>query len=566
MASNPAKSAPFPRYSSMRQNCMSGYYDTPQVYSGMGFELRRVPTITSRIVKKEGRTWELWSPNSNQAPFLPGCRAVGHIPSMPLDPAERRYDGHFGRFDCLYSPQYSAADIPHWPFLRRPHLVSPDDSAYPAYEPLMRQWVVDRSDPSKGKFRRDYLLALSALRRELDALVNAARSRFRQESTTWSLRPQYADAVKLAELETVKYWWEAVDKGMGVQRGLREKEAWLTMINTREVLNPLSLDQLRELELPWADERYIGVWVNGLQEGTVLRFLYAGIPCFIAHSYAPEDRTRADAYPQVHSCSDFVLGTDLVPSLREGPYQLLARQEAGRLDALERPTLGGASPATSTPDDEQRSSSLYLQQLGLLTASCQSAPFKLDGWRPTREKAPTEEAPSSSAGSFSFEAPLLTFPSDQPAGGNRAKEDRYAHKEPERRSIHASRVDWIVPPRVMPRREKDWVRYELAYTDSGREAFIYRGHKYKMQNREEWFDREKGRRIYLSGFHAPPGVVNSDVWGAPVPHFPFITMDGNRETMSLPSYWMYPSRHPRPLDVGRPADPPNPEELPYQDG
>ncbi|KAK6988365.1 hypothetical protein R3P38DRAFT_2660707, partial [Favolaschia claudopus] len=566
MAPTPANSAPFPRYSSMRQNWMAGYYELPQVYSGMSFELQRVRTITSRIVKRNGQVWELWSPNSNQAPFLPKCRAPGYIPSLPIDPGARRYDGHFGRFDCLYSPQYSAADIPHWPFLRRPHLVSSNDFAYPAYEPLMRRWEVNPSDPRIGRFRPEYLEAVSALGRDLDAYMNAAQSRFRRDSLTWALRPQYADAAKIAELARVEYWWEAVDKGMGVQRGLREKEGWLTMIDTREALNPLSLEQLRGLEFPRADERYIGVWVNRLHEGTVLRFLYAGIPCFIAHSYASEDRTRADARPQVHFHSDFVIGTDLVPSLREGPYQQLARQDAERLDALERSVEGVGRPAAAIPEDEQRSSSLYLEQLGLCIASRPSAPFKLDGWRSKREKAPSAGSSGPSEGSFSFSAPLLTFPSEDRAGAERAKEDRYAHQEPEKRSVHASRVEWIVPPRVAPRRDRSWTRYELDYTDSGREAFIYRGRKYKILKEEEWFDREKGRRIYFDDFQVPPGVVNSDVWGAPVPHFPFITVDGNKEVMALPSYWMYPSRHPRPLDVGRPAIPPEPEELPYKDG
>ncbi|KAK6997508.1 hypothetical protein R3P38DRAFT_2562270, partial [Favolaschia claudopus] len=552
MAAPSVPSAPFPRYSSMRQSCLAGYYEEPQVYSGMTFELRRIPKVTSRVVKREGRTWELWSPNSTQTPFLPGCR--GQIPSMPLEPQARRYDGHFGRFDCLYSPHYSGGDIPHWPFMRRPHLVKTDDFAYPAYEPLMRQWEVNPQNPSKGRFRPAYLEVLSALRRELDACMNAVRDRLRKESTTWAERPQYADATRVGELLNTEFWWEAVDKGMNVQRGLREKEGWLTMMHARMSLDHLKLEQLRELEFPLADEHYMGVWVNGLLEGPVLRYLYTGIPSFIVHSYASEDRTRADTYPDTRTCSDFVVGTDLVPSLRESPYQQLARKDAERLDALEQANIGTFRPVTIEPEHEQHSSSLYLEQLGIQTASQREEEgkrFQLDGWRKKREETalPT------------IQAPLLTFPDESPA-----KENRYAHQELEKRVIDASRVEWIVPPPVHEKREEDWVKFEMDLLGSGRDAFVYRGSKRKMQADVEWFDRSKGRRIWLSDYHVPPGVVNSKVFGAPVPHLPFVVMNGEQETMKLPSHWMYPSRHPHPSDVGRRADPPRPEELPFKDG
>ncbi|KAK7016657.1 hypothetical protein R3P38DRAFT_2541864, partial [Favolaschia claudopus] len=491
----------------------------PQVYSGMIFELRRVPSITSRIVKKEGRAWELWSPNSTQTPFLPGCRTPGLVPAIPTKLEERRYDGHCGRFDCLYSPQYSADHLPHWPFIRRPHLVAPGDFAYSAYEPLMRQWVVNKLNPCKGVFRPDYLESLSALRQDLDAHMNAAKSLIRPGSSTWDKRPLYADATRIAELSDTEYWWEAVDKGMGVQRGLREKEAWLTMVHTRRFLDPLQLEELRQLEFPPANERYLGVWVNGLHEGTVLCYLCAGIPCFVVHSYATEDRTRADVHPGVPSYSDFVVGTDIVLSLREGPYQQLARRDAVRLDALESQNTGSFRPMIVAPEHEQCSSSLYLEQLGIAQASKREESvmrFRLDGWRGAKVPTPATIPSSPASQAPSFHAPLLTYPKESPV-----KDNRYAHREVERQTIHASRVDWIVPPPVAERRDANWGKWELDLLESGLEAFVYRGTKHTPEADKEWFDRTNGRRIFLSDYQVPPGVVNSGVFGSPVPHFPF---------------------------------------------
>ncbi|KAK7015961.1 hypothetical protein R3P38DRAFT_2543090 [Favolaschia claudopus] len=397
--------------------------------------------------------------------------------------------------------------------------------------------------------------------------MNAAKGFLRPGSSTWEKRPRYADATRIAEFAETGYWCDAVDKGikgMGVQRGLREKEGWLTMVHSRMSIDRLQLEDLRELELPPADDRYIGVWANGLQEGSVLRYMCAGVPCFIVHSYAAEDRTRADVYPGTRSCSDFVVGTDITILLREGPYQQLARKDTGRLDAVERKEEGSLCPMRATPEHEQYSSSLYLEQLGILQASKREESmklFRLDGWRGEKILTPAANPSNQISQPPPFHALLLTFPKNSPETG-----DRYAHQEPEKRTIHASRVDWIVPPPVEKRRDADWGKWELDVLGSGREAFVYRGAKRSTEADEEWFDRAKGRRIFLNDYQIPPGVVNSKVFGAPVPHFPFVVMDGIGRLMKSPSHWMYPSRHPQNSDEGRRASSPRPEELPFKSG
>ncbi|KAK7006119.1 hypothetical protein R3P38DRAFT_2793887 [Favolaschia claudopus] len=367
----------FPLYSrAARQNCAAGYYDSPEVYSGMRFELRRIPTVYSRVVKQKEKKWELWSPNSSQTPFLPGWRIPGSLPTLPKLLEDRRYDGHVGRMDCLFSPHYFGEDVPHWPFIRRQHMVLSNDFAYAAYEPLMNQWAVDRDDRRMGRFRPEYVERLSALRRELDERMEEIKARLRSGSTTWSSRPQYATPTVITELLGTRFWWDAVDRGMGVQRGLREKEAWLTMMHARRSLGQMTMEQLRGIEFPPADERFMGVWVTGnglLVEGAVLCNLCAGLPCFIPTLYPTTVR------------SDFVTGTDVASEVADGPYQRLARPEAQRLDALYKLPDHNISFPTTAPDEAKLSSSLYLEQMGFLpvtwTRDPFTAPFNLLGWR-----------------------------------------------------------------------------------------------------------------------------------------------------------------------------------------
>ncbi|KAK7007175.1 hypothetical protein R3P38DRAFT_3212842 [Favolaschia claudopus] len=538
----------FPLDWESRQSCTAGYYTPPLVYSKMKFELRRIPFVNSRVVKDgQCRRWELWSPNSTQTPFLPGWRAPGLLPSIPTKPGDRRYDGHVGKMDCLFSPHYSGENIAHWPYLRRPYLVKPDDFAYAAYEPLMNQWDVNLADRRMGSFRLEFVQRLSSLRQDLDQRIAAVGARLHTGSKTWDIRPQFASATAITELLGVRTWVEAVDRGVGVQRGLREKEAWLSMTHARRILGRTTLEQLRGVHFPKADERFLGVWVNGLPESTVLANMYAGLPCFIVHSYASEDLTRADAYPATSTRSDFVTGTDVITAVLESPYQKLARQDAYRLDASFSPSQDLIPQISAAPEEEKLSSSLYLEQLGI------------DGAREARCKP----RPSGTSHLRSTH----TTASKPPSGESSAKQDRFAHRELERQVIHPDRVAWIVPPAVAVANPKGkWAKYELTELESGRTAFVYRGKTAQPQVDEKFFDREKKRRLYMGSYDVPPGVVNKGVFGVPVPPFPFIVIDGIKEKMDLPSYWMYRKEEPEKGDEKKVAEVPTAEELPFLPG
>ncbi|KAJ7164861.1 hypothetical protein C8R43DRAFT_1122740 [Mycena crocata] len=108
------------RYSEGRLRSNAGYEDFPSIYTAMSFDLRQLPRISSRILKVDGHTLELWSPNSKQLPYLPGVCQDDFLPTIPSALQARRYDGHAGKHDGMVVPQYYRDIASHWPFMRRP--------------------------------------------------------------------------------------------------------------------------------------------------------------------------------------------------------------------------------------------------------------------------------------------------------------------------------------------------------------------------------------------------------------------------------------------------------------
>jgi hypothetical protein len=145
------------QYGHQRLACTAGYFDVPNIRTEMTFELRQLPRISSRIVKLEGRTFELWSPNSIQKPFLPGERRADFLPRIPTILTERCYDSHTGKHDCLHFPQYLHSEVAHWPFMRRAMEVKKDDLAAAAFAPLMDHWVCDANDLRRGNFEGEFI-------------------------------------------------------------------------------------------------------------------------------------------------------------------------------------------------------------------------------------------------------------------------------------------------------------------------------------------------------------------------------------------------------------------------
>ncbi|KAJ6499666.1 hypothetical protein C8R47DRAFT_1211980 [Mycena vitilis] len=556
-----------PMFSHARLSCLAGYYDVPNVSAAMSFDLTYLEHVNSRIVRVDGRIFEVWSPNSSQRPFLAGERRSDFIPSVPTVPAERRYDGHAGRHDCLYVPQYFRADVPHWPYVRRVSEVPLDDPVRPAFAPLIEFWITDRADRRKGHVDPDFLARLTAVVRRLDSKMSAWKT-----SSLWESRPRYASESRVQRFALCRGWDEAVDVCVALQRGLREQEAWLVYMQTRRDQHRLDLQRLRDSPIPEARERFVGVWVNGLPEMSVLRYLVRGVPCFIVHEYLSSDVPRP--VPEGDVYTDFVSGTGLVLILSDdNPYQSIAREQ-GCLDALSNGDDGRGPHVLELAIHERRSSSTYLEMEARRRASLHygSRPGSSGTARaPSSAAPPPSRSQSSVPSPAARRAPISAAP--QESGGGRAPEprrkaptladasrDRFAAPEIELRVVDPRYSPWIVPPPLPPNWSQKWSKWELA--EINREpAWISRSSSSRITATSEWFDRVKGRRLFFGRFRPAVGLLDWDRFGAPVPRHPFFTMDGERAVPQPPSHWMYPTEKIANYNVGKRAAIPRDEGL-----
>jgi hypothetical protein len=149
-----------PRYSHSQLSCTVGYYDLPSINSAISFDLKQFPCLSSSIVKIGDRTFKLWLLNSRQLPFLLGECLPEPVTRAPQDILQWRYDGHTGKHDCLYSPQYFLEATSHWPFIRCVASVANSDVSHPAFQPLTEGWSCSPRNTAEGVWEPAFVQGL----------------------------------------------------------------------------------------------------------------------------------------------------------------------------------------------------------------------------------------------------------------------------------------------------------------------------------------------------------------------------------------------------------------------
>ncbi|KAJ7473554.1 hypothetical protein FB451DRAFT_1558730 [Mycena latifolia] len=510
-----------------RMACLAGYRDVPCLLTALSFDLLQIPHVTSCIVSLPERVLELWSPNSLQSPFLPGLTREDYSPgTVPTLAKHCRYDRHVGRHDCLYAPQYFRADNSHWPFIRRAQEVPYYDSAYVAYAAITLYWR--RAHPTiagpKGYLDPEFVARLGTLRRELELRIEPLRDAL---GLLWDSRPRWIDAGSIAQLLAVRLWDEAVDQGVAVQRGLRELEAWAAWAEEHLRQVRLTLEELRSVDMPLARENFIGVWINSADERTALSYMLAGIPCFIVHAYSDGAPTH-DVIANVRVFRDFLSGMEVEALLGEdNAYEKIARLDKFRLDAVAGGDDGRASIAPPPSRDDYRSSSLYLEALprpSLVSAASVGYDPSAIVPLPNPARAPPEAAPDSSTMPVDPASLPLAVP-DYDSLPVPSASDRYAAPPLTRLTVDPSRVDWVVPPPIATKWTQKWSKWELDEW-CGQKAWVGRGRSITIEADSVWFDCKLGRQLFFRKFLPPPGILDFECFGAPVPRYPFYYNDG----------------------------------------
>ncbi|KAJ7184079.1 hypothetical protein C8R46DRAFT_1208314 [Mycena filopes] len=342
------------RYSRSRLPCLAGYREVPFPVAYMTFSIRHFPLFSNRFVRSYGKVYELWSPNSNIPAFLPGPPIGSSAPSPFAPPPQMRYDGHRGKFDCLHVPQYSQEATRYWAYMRRANTVLPTDWNAAAYLPFVDQWV---EEGRRGHLQADFVTRLSAIYRELEQRRQHLDLRFGPRLRGGP--PSFPSLNDIHRLGDLKSWDEAVDRGVAVQRGLREKEGWLDCrFASASVPEPKDLESLRARDMPVALDYRMGAWVNGCSEFTVLRLMSSRVPVFVV-SELDEEAAALFTGP---AAEDFLQGTDVEILLSDSnPYQSIARSQI-LLDAIQpRPRADAAPPPiAASPEEKSWASPTFL--------------------------------------------------------------------------------------------------------------------------------------------------------------------------------------------------------------
>ncbi|KAJ7351560.1 hypothetical protein DFH08DRAFT_806279 [Mycena albidolilacea] len=459
--------------------------------------------------------------------------------------------------------------------MRRPHLVTSSDAAYDAYRPLVEVWICNANSSTHGRLPSSFVEGLRTVLRRFNREMERLRAVHEQQ--LWASRPDYATEVRLKALERMDVWSEVVDHGVAFQRGLREKEAWIALAKERKSKRNWGLAVLRDSArtAAAADDQYIGLWINGASEEVYLSYLLARVPCFVVHKFPMANYTPTAVKPHPPTYSNFVDGSlePLKPHScgldgRAAEVRTSRRANVPRSSSMYCSTIEAPAPLPriapnrpipqSAGSTESSTSSRPLSPPSGPSQRSTARPIAHGTAKPPESRSESTRAPPPSA-------PRATGLSSPASSVPASKSNKYAASEIQRRRVDEARVEWVVPPPIARASKKSDGRFELAeYNDES--AWILRGSKAQVDCSSTWYDREFGRCLHFGRYSAEEGVLDDDVFGAPVPRLPFFAIDGQTARPQKASSWMYRTRSPARGDEGRQARTPPPKRLPWAPG
>ncbi|THV04117.1 hypothetical protein K435DRAFT_791291 [Dendrothele bispora CBS 962.96] len=258
-----------------RLGLLSGWKTPPTVISGLDFYLPQTNLYTGRVVKfteedlldEETTKLELYSRNSKQFPFYPGLSTV---PIFEI-PYRRRVDGSVGRFDPTKNPQQFNKSRPYYPFILRSQ-TAVNTPRKPEDVPAFLVWE-SSSYPHEelGHLLPDYYSTLMDRIWRLQTQIRDIT--LNETSGSWlnfkSSQPPEPEAHNWGGEMTFD---ELVDNLAPLQRWVKELDAWIRMGKSLNDTPWNAQLRLSDTDTPEADESFIGVWANGMEEADLAWF------------------------------------------------------------------------------------------------------------------------------------------------------------------------------------------------------------------------------------------------------------------------------------------------------
>jgi hypothetical protein len=292
------------------------YQEPPVVYDQLAFYVPTTEPTCSRTVQIEDTFYEVWSPNCDKVDFYPGAPLNTVLPSYHTPPFHY-IDGRLGPRDWTLHPQHFNPKAPWLGFSQRPPTATsqPWRSMNPELVPLRAVWQSPSIRPENGCLDPEYRSILKSRANDLRKKVRAYRYPYDEDAESLHVqnyRPFYPteEDVEIVVSQSSCNFHDMVDPFTAIQRGMREMEAWLTMMNSWKFRGHTS-----PLSIPMANSDRVGVWLNGASKLDGYWLLRIGIiPVYVIHIYQedidfPGSRTSVrDRRPQKYDV-DFVRHT-----------------------------------------------------------------------------------------------------------------------------------------------------------------------------------------------------------------------------------------------------------------
>ncbi|KAJ6587427.1 hypothetical protein DFH09DRAFT_1074663 [Mycena vulgaris] len=484
------------------------------VDDGFLFQLPRIRGYHARVVALNGRRWMIWSANSKQNPFYSGPKVYMGLPPMSAEPEQRCYDGQSGRWDYVKVAQSLNATRPWLAFIIRE---GKHDEQDVEYTPVYSVWITTSAHKT-GHLDVAYAKALVDRSDELDRqMLSLLPAVLKSRLNLCPYRPRFPARTNVEGVASVVLYERAVDQLAEIQRGMREKRAWITFAQ-KWIASPPPIIPSPGADIIPANDDFIGVWINGAAREDVHWFLTeARAPCFIIHELPVET-------PVENVLNSFRDDTD-VPNPNDHQayeYDRLAMAEVYRYTRVEDNPL----PAVPQPRTlQERSWSSLHWQLGVpvTTALPLSVPH-------ANSADPVESMDVDNTAASSIAVP----PVAPPAGGGA----------------------WIVF------RESEIDDEPVMAEVGGRR----KGKAEMSEDEELWYDRRLKRKLIFTDLPPPPsGFTVDEEYGRPVPGWPFGYPSNGKFLPRKVSVWMYKKELPHPDAVGRIPGNPDPPVIAADD-
>ncbi|KAJ7782944.1 hypothetical protein B0H16DRAFT_1447180 [Mycena metata] len=505
-------------YSTARLRSFTGYLLTPPVDVGLDFRLPAFKNYCARVVKIGSTQYLIWSPNSLQDPYYPGPYA------LPGQMYQKRR--------------------PWLGFILRESLAAASNVEY---TPVYSVWCDSPQNENEGYLPASYVDQLEIRNREMDVEIELLRPRLEEYPNEFIFnRPTLPTVSQVAKLREIVLYEKAIDSLTEVQRGMREKGAWLTMMTAlvRETARPRIPDDV----LP-ADDRFLGVWINDAEKDDL-------------SDVEPEHESAVLDFLQRTDIQDFVLtpAEYQYDQIGLGPRYRYTTTEFDRVPHASIPSNPGLwsdlrlqlffPPATRLPMNRPAvhpPRPLRTNSVGLLYAQ-QSCIAEEERQRVC------EAQPRSAAGG--------TAPTNAKAD-TRVEHSGAVELDP-------ARAPWLQAPSIREPSKGKWVTFREKTDGADRPYLQQLGKNNTERELEEgdvmFYDRERNRRLVFEG--NPP--LEGEGWltmgrefGRPAPQWPYKGTGGQKLREST---WMYVKERPEPGDVGRLPTAPSMQQLPTLDG